>query len=181
MPGRPDREKPKFRFEPLDTARHDRAAFSCEHEILNTYLRERANQEVKKRVTAVYVLTPDGKTIAGFYTLSQFSIDAGELPPDAMKRLRIPRYDKLPATLLGRLARSEEFKGCGLGEILLMGALKRALEHSRNIASLAIVVDAIDEKARAFYQAYGFIDIPDRPNRLFIPMRTVGQLFPEVA
>jgi len=180
VPGGPASEKPKFRFEPLDTVRHNRAAFSCEHERLTTYLKEQASQEIKKRVAAVYVLTADGKTIAGYYTLSQFSIDAGEMPPDTAKQLRIPRYDKLPATMLGRLARSQEFKGAGLGEILLLGAMKRALEHSRNIASLAIVVDAIDERARAFYRAYGFIDVPDRPNRLFIPMRTVAQLFPEV-
>ena len=45
-------------------------------------------------------------------------------------------------TLLGRLARSAEFRGAGLGEILLMGAFQRALERRRNIASLAVVVDA---------------------------------------
>jgi GNAT superfamily N-acetyltransferase len=172
---------PKFRFEPLDKKKHNRAAFSCEHESLNIYLKEQANQEIKKRVTAVYVLTPDSRTIAGYYTLSQYSIDAGELPPEAIQKLHIPKYDKLPATLLGRLARSREFKGTGVGELLLMGALKRALDHSRNIASLAVVVDARDEKARAFYRAYGFIDLPDRPNRLFLPMRTIEQLFSDDA
>jgi ribosomal protein S18 acetylase RimI-like enzyme len=84
---------------------------------------------------------------------------------------------QLPATLLGRLARSGEFKGYGIGELLLMGALKRALEHSRNIASVAVVVDAIDENALAFYRGYGFLDVPDHPNRLFLPMKTVAQLF----
>jgi hypothetical protein len=57
---------------------HNRAAFSCEHEALNAYLKERAGQEIQKRVAAVYVLTPDGKTIAGYYTLSQYTIEAGE-------------------------------------------------------------------------------------------------------
>jgi ribosomal protein S18 acetylase RimI-like enzyme len=174
-----NQEKPKSRFEPLDKAKHDRAAFSCGHERLDTYLKEQANQEIKKRVAAVYVLTPDGVTVAGYYTLSQYSIDAGELPPELAKKLRIPKYEKLPATLLGRLARSKEFKGAGLGEILLMGALKRALEHSKNIASVVVVVDAKDEKARAFYKNYGFIDVPDHPNRMFIPMETIEQLFTE--
>ena len=82
MPGRPNPEKPKFRFEPLDTAKHNRAAFSCEQERLTSYLKEQASQEIKKRVAAVYVLIPDGKTIAGYYTLSQFSIDAGVMPAD---------------------------------------------------------------------------------------------------
>ena len=175
-----DRSIPTFRFEPLDKRKHDRAAFSCEQESLDRYLKERATQEVKKRVAAVYVLTPDGRTIAGYYTLSQYAIEAGELPAELVQQLHLPKYDKLPATLLGRLARSKQFKGCGLGELLLMGALKRALEHGKNIASVAVVVDAIDENARAFYRCYGFIDIPNHPNRLLMPMKTVAQLFPDV-
>ncbi len=172
-----DLESRKFSFEPFDKSKHDRTAFSCEHEALNTYLREYASQEIKKRVAAVYVLTPDGTTIAGYYTLSQYAVDAGDLPEDVAKKLRVPRYEKLPATLLGRLARSVEFRGAGIGEILLMGALKRALEHSRNVASLAVVVDAKDDKVRAFYLRYGFIELPEHPNRLFLPMQTVEQLF----
>ena len=61
-----------------------------------------------------------------------------------------------------------------------MGAMKRALEHSRNIASVAMVVDSIDEHARAFCRSYGFIDIPNHLSRLFMPMKTVAQLFPEI-
>ncbi len=180
MADRPVQEKSRLRFEPLDKKKHDRAAFSCEQESLDRYLKEHATQEIKKRVAAVYVLTPDGKTIAGYYTLSQYAIEAGELPPELVQHLHLPRYDKLPATLLGRLARSKEFKGRGLGELLLMGAMKRALEHSMNIASVAVVVDAIDENARAFYRRYGFLDIPNHSNRLFQPMKTVAQLFPEI-
>jgi GNAT superfamily N-acetyltransferase len=177
---RPVPEKPRLRFEPLDKKQHDRAAFSCEQESLDRYLKEHATQEIKKRVAAVYVLTPDGKTIAGYYTLSQYAIEAGELPPELIQQIHLPRYDKLSATLLGRLAKSKQFEGRGLGEILLMGALKRALEHSRNIASVAMAVDAIDENARAFYRRYGFIDIPNRPNRLFLPMKTVAQIFSDI-
>lgn len=180
MAERPVQEKPTFRFEPLDKKKHDRAAFSCEQESLDRYLKEHATQEIKKRVAAVYVLTPDGKTIAGYYTLSQYAIEAGELSLELVQQLHLPRYDKLPATLLGRLARCKQFKGRGLGELLLMGALKRALKHSRNIASVAVVVDAIDENARGFYRRYGFIDIPTHSNRLFMPMKTVAQIFPEI-
>ena len=173
-------EKPRLRFEPLDKKKHDRAAFSCEQESLDRYLKEHATQEIKKRVAAVYVLTPEGKTIAGYYTLSHYAIEPGELPPELVQQLHLPKYDKLPATLLGRLARSKEFKGHGIGELLLMGAMKRALEHSGNIASVAVVVDAIDENAHAFYRRYGFIDIPNHPSRLFVPMKTVAQLFAEI-
>jgi predicted GNAT family N-acyltransferase len=161
----------------LLAAKHDRAAFSCEHERLNLYLRQQAGQDVRKRVAAVYVLTPDGKIVAGYYTLSQFSIDAGEIPEDLARKLRVPKYDRLPATLLGRLARSEQFRGAGLGEILLSDALKRALEHSRKIASFSVLVDAKDQKAADFYRSYGFTDLPDHPNRLFMPMQTVEESF----
>jgi predicted GNAT family N-acyltransferase len=173
-------EKPKFRFEPLDKKKRDRAAFCCEQESLDQYLKEHATQEIKKRVAAVYVLTPDGKTIAGYYTLSQYAIEASQLPPELVQQLHLPKCDKLPATLLGRLARSKRFKGFRLGELLLMGAMKRALEHSGNIASVAVVVDANDKNASDFYRRYGFLDIPNHPNRLFMLMKTVAQIFPEI-
>ena len=169
-------ESKQFRFEPLG-ARHDRAAFSCEHERLNTYLRQQATQDIRKRVAAVYVLTPDGKTIAGYYTLSQYSIDAAELPQELMRKLHLPRYDKLPATLLGRLARNVKFKGAGVGQSLLMDALKKALDHSRSVASVAVLVDAKDDNARSFYMDYGFIDFPEHRNRLFLPMQTIDEMF----
>jgi predicted GNAT family N-acyltransferase len=165
----------EFRFEPL-ASKHDRAAFSCEHERLDRYLQHQAGQDVRKRVAAVYVLTPDGKTVAGYYTLSQYTVDTGELPLELAQKLRVPKYDRLPATLLGRLARSKEFRGAGLGEILLMDALPRALQHSKTIASMAVVVDAKDDKAREFYKSYGFLDLPEHANRLFIPMQTVAEL-----
>ncbi len=180
MPSPQKPQQPTFRFEPLDKKKHDRAAFSCEHEPLNRYLREQASQDIKKRVAAVYVLTPDGKTVAGYYTLSQYAIDAGELPSEAARQLRVPKYEKLPATLLGRLARSQEFKGMGIGGMLLAEALRHSLTHSRLIASLAVVVDAKDEKAAAFYRSYGFMVLPGHPNRLFILMESIRQVFPEI-
>jgi hypothetical protein len=94
-------------LEPLDKKKHDRAGFLCEQESLDRYLKEHATQEIKKRAAAVYVLAPDGKTIAGNYTLSQYAIEAGESPPELVQQLHLPRYDKLPAIMLGRLARSK--------------------------------------------------------------------------
>ncbi len=170
-------EPEKFRIEPFDKKTHDRTTFSCEHEALVTYLKQQANQDLKKHVAAVFVLTPDGKTIAGYYTLSQYSIETGDLPAQLTKELGLPRYEQLPATLLGRLARNLEFKGHGVGELLLMAALKRVLDHSKSTASVAVVVDAKDERSKKFYQGYGFIELQDHPNRLFLPMKTIAQMF----
>ena len=167
----------EFRIEPFDKRKHDRTAFSCEHEALVTYLKQQANQDIKKRVAAVFVLTRDGRSIAGYFTLSQYAVSLGEIPPELATTLNLPKYDLLPATLLGRLARSLEYKGQGIGELLLMAALKRALDHCKSIASTAVITDAKDERARRFYKKYGFIDIPGHPNRLFLPMKTVEAMF----
>ena len=94
-----------------------------------------------------------------------------------VQKLKLPKYNELPATLLGRLARSLEFKGLGLGEILVVGALRQAFEHSKHVASMAVVVDSKDIKSTAYYRRYGFIDLPDHPLRLFLPMRTIGEIF----
>jgi predicted GNAT family N-acyltransferase len=167
----------KFRLEPFDKKKHDRTAFSCEHEALVTYLKQQATQDIKRHVAALFVLTRDGKTIAGYFTLSQYAVEVGEIPAELLRSLNLPKYQQIPATLIGRLARSLEFKGQGIGELLMMAALKKASEHSRSIASAAVVVDAKDEKSRKFYQGYGFVELPEHPSRLFLPMRTVEQMF----
>lgn len=169
-----DREEPHFIVEPLG-AKHDRAAFSCGNQQLDFYLQKQAGQDLKKRAAVPFVITPDHKTIAGFYTLSQYAVDLGELPENISKKM--PRYPMVSATLLGRLAVSERFREQGLGEMLLIDALHRALQSSEQIASAAVVVDAKDEQAVAFYKKYGFIDLPKIEKRLFLPMATIARLF----
>jgi len=171
-------DKPKFVFiiEPFDKKKHDREAFLCEHEALATYLKTQASQDIKRHVAAVFVLTPDGKTIAGYYTLSQYAVDLGDIPSELSKSLQLPKYPQLPATLLRRLGRSLAFQGQGIGGHLLISALRQALDLSKLIGSVAVVVDAKDDSARKFYRAYGFIDLPDHPNRLFLPMKTIERL-----
>jgi predicted GNAT family N-acyltransferase len=168
------RGEPPYRIEPLGEE-HDRAAFSCGVESLDRYLQKQAGQDSSKHVAAVFVITPNGRTIAGFYTLSAHVIGLGELPANIAKKL--PRYPNVPATLLGRLAVSQEFRGQGMGELLLLDALKRVLLNSREIASAVVAVDAKDENARNFYLRYGFIPLPSQANRLFYPVKTIEKLF----
>lgn len=120
------------------------------------------------------MLTPDGKAIAGYYTLSAYSVGLDKIPEEIAKKLT--RMSEVPATLIGRLARSTAYKGRGIGEILLMDALKRSLANSAHVASWAVVVDAKDENAIVFYKKYGFMEIPGFPNRLFLPMATIAKL-----
>ncbi len=162
-------------IEPL-AKHHDRAAFSSGVEGLDTYLRKRAGQDARRRVAAPFVLVENvGGAILGYYTLSQMSVHLGELPPATAKRL--PRYPEVPVTLLGRLAVDRRHRGRGFGELLLIDALRRSWAFAAEIAACAVVVDAKDELAQAFYRRYEFISFPDQPRRLFVPMAKLDQLF----
>ena len=165
--------KPKLYIEPL-RASQDRAAFSCGVPPLDKYLQTRASQDMKKRLAAIYVLTPNGKTIAGYYTLSAYSVRLDKIPEEIARKLT--RMPEVPATLVGRLARSSAFRGQGIGEILLADALKRSLANSKHVASWTVMVDAKNANAVAFYKKYGFIEIPATPSRLFLPMETIAML-----
>lgn len=142
-----------YRFEPLDPQRHDRAAFSCGNAALDRYLKTQARQDMAANVAAVVVLFDLRQSrIVGYFSLSTHSI-ALEDVPDAR---RLPRYPEIPTTLLGRLARDSRYRGEGIGEILLLEALKRSYEQRAIIASAAVVVDPIDQPAYDFYARYGF-------------------------
>jgi ribosomal protein S18 acetylase RimI-like enzyme len=167
-------EMPRFVIEPLGP-KHDRAAFSCGVENLDAYLKKQAGQDLKKRAAVTFVLTPDGMTVAGYYTLSQYSVQLDEIPAAVAKKL--PKYPMVPATLLGRLAVSSAFRGQGHGAALLMDALYRTLQHSREVASAGVIVDAKHAAALAFFKKYGFLELPRIERRLFLPMGTVEQLF----
>lgn len=156
-----------LRLAQLDTA-HSREAFNSTSEPLNRYLREQVNQDVRRRVAACFVALADGQRIAGYYTLASASLLLGDLPSSTAKKL--PRYPTVPTVRMGRLAVDQAFKGQGLGAALLADALDRAARSE--IAAYALMVDAKDESAAAFYRHHGFIALPDSPFRLFLPLAT---------
>jgi predicted GNAT family N-acyltransferase len=168
------RKEPRFAIEPLGD-KHNRAAFSCGVEALDSYMHKQAGQDARKRAAVPFVATADGQTIAGYYTLSQYAIALDAIPEEVAKKL--PKYPMVSATLLGRLAVSTEFRGQRVGETLLMDALHRCLASSKQVASAGVIVDAKDESATRFYKKYGFVELPKTENRLFLPMGTVQQLF----
>jgi GNAT superfamily N-acetyltransferase len=113
---------PAYKIETLGP-QHDRTSFLCGVAVLDNYVRRQARQDAERNLAAVFVLTSDGKTISGFYTLSAHSILAVDLPEAHARKM--PRFP-LPVTLLGRMAVSDAFQGQRLGEFLLMHALERA-------------------------------------------------------
>ncbi len=175
MPGK--KEEPRYRVEALGK-QHDRSQFSCGSELLDQYLRAQAGQDARKHVAAPFVLCEGaGNTVLGYYTLSGISVDIGAWPENVVKKL--PRYPVLPATLLGRLAIDRQLQGKGTtGEYLLMDALHRSLQAAHQVAALAVIVDAKDARAVAFYRHYEFTPFADQPARLFLPMGLIEKLFP---
>ncbi|OAI48873.1 hypothetical protein AYO45_03990 [Gammaproteobacteria bacterium SCGC AG-212-F23] len=155
--------------------KHKKDNFDCGVDALNQYLKTRASQDSKKNVAGVYVLTSqDSEQVLGFYTLSSIGIFPGELPDELVKKL--PRYPTLPGILLGRLARDKKLQGENIGLYLLMDALKRSLTVAYQIGIVAVIVDAKDERAVAFYKKYGFIAFSENDKRLFLPLSTIKKL-----
>ena len=154
-------------IEPL--GKHDRGGFQCGVAALDDWFQVRAGQDERRNVARVFVALDERYGIVGFYSLSSFTLTIADLPPQHARRL--PRYDLIPAALIGRLARDQRVRGKGMGDILLADAVRRILDAARSLAVFAIVVDAIDEKAAAFYQDFGFSPFPTRSLRLFMPIQ----------
>jgi len=147
----------------------DRATFNSASEPLNRYLREQVTQDVRRRVAACFVAVADARRIVGYYTLASASLLLTDLPASTGKKL--PRYPTVPAVRMGRLAVDQRFEGQGLGGALLADALDRAARAE--IAAYALMVDAKDDSAAAFYLHHGFIALPDSPLTLFLPFATI--------
>lgn len=144
------------------------ADFKCGELALDEYLQRYASQDIKRGVARVFVASPAQQlqVVSGFYTLSAASVAADTLPKKWRKTL--PRYP-VPVALLGRLAVDQQYHGQGLGSILLVDACKRVAAASETLAVAAIIVDAKSLKAAAFYQHFGFIELPGHPGRWMLP------------
>jgi len=156
----------RFAVEPLADG-HDRCDFTCGNDRIDRHFGEIVTQDVARRYATCFVAKElaTGR-VAGFYTLPSSTVALTEVPPDLAKRL--PRYPAVPAVLIGWLGRHRDF--AGLGEALLFDALRTVA--TAPIGALAVFVDAIDERAAAFYRAFGFTPLTERPHRLYLPVKT---------
>jgi hypothetical protein len=109
-------------LEPLGK-QHDRPKFSCGQAELDDWFRRRAGQDERRNVAPVFVAVDSELGVIGFYSLSSFKLDFDDLPEEIAHKL--PRYDGVPAALIGRLARDARVRRKGLGELLVADALRR--------------------------------------------------------
>lgn len=160
-----------FRTEPLGSRARD--PFCCGVEALDRYFHRQVSQDIRRRLTACYVaLCSDSERICGFYTLSACHIVLPDLPAETTRKL--PPYPAIPAVRVGRLAVDRECRGQGLGSAMLVDAARRVIES--DIAAFALVVDAKDEQAVAFYEHHGFsrLDVEGAGRTLFIPLKGIA-------
>lgn len=141
----------RFRVEPLGTRARD--GFCCGVQALDRYFQRQVSQDIRRRLTACYVILPgDSERIGGFYTLSACHLALPDLPDEISRKL--PPYPAVPAVRIGRLAVDQNCRGQGLGSAMLVDAAQRVIDS--DIAAFALIVDAKNEPALAFYEHHGF-------------------------
>lgn len=153
---------------------HDRKIFNCGETALNQFLQRTARQHMQKGLSRTFVLVDDKQlsVIIGFFTLSLCEVRVECLPPHWAKK-----YPSIvPGVKLARLAVSLDWQKQGIGGILLVEAMRRALVIAENAGVIGLFVDAKDISAKDYYERYGFEGTKERPLLLFLPLSSLGIL-----
>ena len=150
---------------------HERADFSCGHSSLDDFLTKYAGQYARHKLGTTYVaVTAEQQRVLGYYTLAPSHFAFANAPAELIQGL--PKHP-VPSLLLARLAVTQSERGQGLGRFLLFDAFERCLRVAREVAFRAIEVEAIDDRAAAFYAKHGFRPFPSDPHHLAIALETV--------
>ena len=150
--------------------RHDRSQFDCGEPSLNLYLQRYASQHDRRGFGRTYVAVSDSSvSVSGYYTISSGSIGFETVPEN------LPHHP-VPIVLLGRLAVDRRSQGQGVGELLLVDALRRAQRAADELGIYAVAVEALSDRARSFYMRFGFGALTDDRMHLYLPIKVVRQL-----
>jgi len=162
------------KLEPLAKI-HDRDGFDCGSEPLNLFLKQTARQHAKRGISRTFVLVDESasepKPILGFFSLNLCQIRSESLSMEESRKL--PR--DVSGVRLGRLAIARDFLGQGLGRVLLVAAMKKFMEIFNTAGGIGLFVDAKDQRAKAFYEHFGFVALPSNELQLFLPVATVRE------
>lgn len=156
--------------------KHSRVNFDCGEEALNLYLRNFARQDMRRELARTFIIRQEeDDKVLGYYTLCSGALDVSELPDNLLKKL--PKYP-IPVVRLARLAVDNKQQSKGYGELLFADSLFRTSLAGENIGVYGIVIDAKHEKAKQFYQQYGFQSISTNPLLLFSSLKEIRNKFP---
>lgn len=161
----------RVQIQSLNSATHSRKDFDCGNADLNKWLQNMASQHQAKNISRTFVAVDisDPATILGFYALSVSEVDGKDCPPTR----GLP--STVPVARIGRFAVASDLQGKGLGKMLMLNALDRVRQVAMNAGVAAVVVDAKDEKAAAFYEKRGFTRSPADPLMLVLYTETLQQ------
>jgi GNAT superfamily N-acetyltransferase len=149
---------------------HDLESFTSGNIELDNWLRLHARNATGQG-TRTLVVIDERDTIVGYFAIAPHVLDRDDVP----KKLGRGAPRQIPAILLAKLALSTDLHGQGLGAELLVRALATILDAARAAGGKVVVVDAIDERAAAFYRHHDLEALPDRPDRLVMKLSTVAR------
>jgi len=150
----------------LLTADHQRHDFACGVDALDDWLKRRALSNQFSGASRTYVVTDESRVV-GYYSLASGAMALNHAPP-ALKR-NMP--DPVPMAILGRLAVDFAWRGRGLGVALLQDAVLRTLRAASIVGIRGLLVHALSEPAKAFYQHHGFVASPTQPMTLILSLK----------
>ncbi|MFH1932164.1 MAG: GNAT family N-acetyltransferase [Pseudomonadota bacterium] len=158
---------------------HNRSGFDCGNDALNQYLKKIALQHLNKGLSRTFVLVDDNipTEILGFFTLVSCEIFVDKLPRKYAKKYP----SKAPAAKLARLAVAKDRQRQGLGTHMMINAVERVIRVSQDLGIIGFFVDAKDNKAKGYYEQFGFIQLPDNPLELFLPLATLRNAYDTIS
>ncbi len=157
--------------EPL-AAHHDISQFSSGVPTLDAWLRGKARLNEARGGARTYVAC-DGDRVIGFYSLAASAVERRRVSSRVGRNMP----DPVPVILLGQLAVDEVWRGRRLGSDLLIDAARRSLAAAATVGARAVIVQAIDDRARAFYEKFGFRPFSERePLMLVLRMSEIAGL-----
>jgi GNAT superfamily N-acetyltransferase len=148
--------------------KHELEPFNCGVASLDEWLKRRAWHNEQEGASRTYVVCA-GQRVVGYYCLAAGSVWCADVP--GRVRRRMP--DPIPVMIIGRLAVDQGFQGRGLGRALLADAVLRTLNVAEIAGVRAILVQAISEEAKRFYQSCGFVESPTNPMTLVVTLKDV--------
>jgi GNAT superfamily N-acetyltransferase len=157
--------------------RHNRDDFNCGNEALNQFLKQTARQHIQKGISRTFVLIDTEKPdiIISFFTLTLCEVRVEKLPPKFAKKYP----SKVAGVKLARLAVDKAYQRQGIGEIMMIEAMRRAVVVAENAGGIGLFVDAKDEAAKSYYNRYGFVSLEDAFLEMFLPLSTIIQMLEE--
>lgn len=160
--------------------RHDRASFDCGEPALNGFLRRYARQSHERGGAKTFVAVDrgDGKTILGYYSLSPASITFTRVPESPRRGLG---HYEIGAFRLSRLAVDRRWQGHGLGGRLLLAAGTRCLRVAEDAGGTVLLIDAMSDRAAAWYASFGALPLLDAPRSLVLPLEIIRRVLADRA